>query len=366
MILNYINLIYRKIKIKNCVFNTKKPILLIINHHVIGDYILFRNFIESIKKSKKYSSYDICLYLNIINRDFETIDNKYVKEFIWSDFKRLKEDKKYLKKKLIEYNSRYFDIIFHTNFSRDPLIELITFAFNSKEKVAFDSDLCNTTRFWKLIGNLQYNKIISVPKNSIFEFEKNKLSFEKIIDEKIKFKKPFIEDKKIKRVIMPNSEKYVVISPGGGHKYKIWPEQKYIYVAKYLSKRYKVIIVDSKRNKLFDGIKGIINLTGKTSLIDLINIIKYSELLICNESSSVHIGVMTNVKKIICLSHGLIRGRFYPYPNKIFKNIEYIYPEKITFLNRLMQRKENDFIIRKINILSVIEIINKYLDKNDL
>ena len=49
----------------------------------IGDYILFRNFIEIIKRSTKYSSYEIDLLGNEIWSDLATRhDGKYITKFL--------------------------------------------------------------------------------------------------------------------------------------------------------------------------------------------------------------------------------------------------------------------------------------------
>ena len=57
---------------------TINSILLIRLDH-IGDYVLFRNYIELIKNSNKYKNYSITLLGNSVWKDFsEELDNKYI------------------------------------------------------------------------------------------------------------------------------------------------------------------------------------------------------------------------------------------------------------------------------------------------
>ena len=58
--------------------------LLLVRLDGIGDYILFRNFIEEIKKSRRFASYSITLCSNYNNKEIaENFDQNLIKDFIW-------------------------------------------------------------------------------------------------------------------------------------------------------------------------------------------------------------------------------------------------------------------------------------------
>src|ERR1700749_49017 len=64
--------------------------LLIIKNDLIGDYILFRNFLPYIKQSTKYQDHKIILIGNIAWKNIaETLDAEYYDEMIWVSFDKL-------------------------------------------------------------------------------------------------------------------------------------------------------------------------------------------------------------------------------------------------------------------------------------
>ena len=66
----------------------KQKSILIIRLDAIGDYVLFRNFIEILKKNKKYKDYKISLLGNIDWKDLSIdLDSEYIEEFFWLERK---------------------------------------------------------------------------------------------------------------------------------------------------------------------------------------------------------------------------------------------------------------------------------------
>ena len=94
----------------------------------------------------------------------------------------------------------------------------------------------------------------------------------------------------------------------------------------------KIIICGSQNDKRFaKKIRKISNLnfeikdlTGKTSLSRLMEIIGNSRLLITNDTSAVHIGAATKTKTLV-VGTGIFYGRFIPYP-KDYSWINTIFP----------------------------------------
>src|ERR1700744_3387262 len=65
-------------------FRRSKKRLLIIKTDAIGDFILFRNFIEIVKRSEKYGDYEIDLLANDLCRDIAlTYDASFISEFFF-------------------------------------------------------------------------------------------------------------------------------------------------------------------------------------------------------------------------------------------------------------------------------------------
>ena len=64
------------------------------------------------------------------------------------------------------------------------------------------------------------------------------------------------------------------------------------------------------------GEKNSLNYAGKTSLIELVELIRGAQILLSNETSAVHIAPLVNTKSI-CIVGGGHYGRFLPYPNQL-------------------------------------------------
>ena len=64
----------------------KTKSILLIRLDSIGDYVLFRNYIEELKKNEKYKDYSITLLGNNVWKSLSIeLDRKYVDSFIWLD-----------------------------------------------------------------------------------------------------------------------------------------------------------------------------------------------------------------------------------------------------------------------------------------
>lgn len=319
---------------KNIRLNT----LLLVRLDAIGDYILFRNFIEILKKSKKYCDYKITLCGNIIWKDLaETYDKSFLDNFIWIERRKFNWNPIY-RFKILRYINQYgFEIAIQPTYSREFFYgDAIIKASDAKERIGSEGDLSNITNQQKIISNKYYTELVPAKKESIFEFFRNKEFFEFVLEKKIELARPVF--KLNKRLIkLPTKNIYAVVFPGAGSKYRRWQSYKFAEVADYVYKkyRYNIIIAGSKKDKILaEDIKkksenrNIINLTGKITLTQLVHIIKNAKILISNETLAVHIAAAVGTKTI-CISTGFRFGRFDPYPKEIFNKIIYVYPDVI-------------------------------------
>ena len=63
--------------------------------------------------------------------------------------------------------------------------------------------------------------------------------------------------------------------------------------------------------------QSIYNLTGKTTLVELVSLVYNGSLLVSNETSAVHLAALLDTAIIIVVSNGNHLGRFIPYPKEI-------------------------------------------------
>ncbi len=325
---------------------TPEKRLLIFRHDGIGDYIMFRNFLEVLKKSDRFAGYKITLLGNAAWKDLaEFLDKDNIDEFIWLDKKKFTAYFFYRYKEFKEITSVKYDILIHP-FSRE--------FFNA------DNDLACLIKADKKIGSIRiprytkpykskilgiiYNELIADEENIRFEFYKNKIFFEKLLSEKINLNKPFINLPP--RSIPVSAAKYVsntesvlaskpasdtaydaasalleesdiksklgIPSPyatffiGASVKHRKWPPEYFAETALYLHNKYGLhIVLCGGKNEINDTAEfkkhfpaniladknSFTDTIGKISLIELLYIVKDASLVISNETMAPHIAM---------------------------------------------------------------------------
>ncbi len=313
--------------------NTKNKTLLIVRIEAIGDYFHFRNFLKTVKESKKYKDYKITLCGNIMYKDIaEIFDKNEIDEFIWINRKQFTDDKKYRKQVISDINSKGFHSAIQPNFSREFLIgDSIIRASNAIERIGSKGDTTNDIFIFKFISDLWYTRLLNIQASKIWEFDRNKAFFEKLLEQKIDLIVPTLN-------YPPKAkEDYIVIFPGAGEKIKQWPEDNFAKLINNITQKYdvKIKICGSSQDSVLadliienSNVLGIENLCGKTTLIELIDVISKCKILITNDSSAFHIGACLNTQTI-CLFMGRHYGRFAPYPKGYDEHLHYIYPDSI-------------------------------------
>jgi len=101
---------------------------------------------------------------------------------------------------------------------------------------------------------------------------------------------------------------YIVINPGGRSKSKLWAKEKFLKLCKKIinNYNYKILLVgdiddDKIARWIFQNInvnEKIVNLAGKTSLLQLTEVLRRAQLLITNDSGILHIGSAAKVSII--------------------------------------------------------------------
>ncbi len=366
--------ILNKITLKeNAPLNEKS--LLLIRIDAIGDYILFRNFLEVIRKSDNYKDYKITLLGNEAWKEIaEKLDGEFIDNFIWLNRKKFNRNPIYYYNKFKEILKNNYEDVINTTFSREfSYGDSIVKALVAKRKIGSTGDLSNISKRQKLTGDKYYTILIPANNRIMFEFYRNKEFFKSFLGVDINISRPHIDIKKISCTLnLP--DKFAVLYIGAGDVYRKWNYDNFIEVALYVKEilNLKIVICGGKDDvlhgdKIVNNVKGAINLCGKTSLIDMIYIIKNSDLLISNETFAPHMAVALDIKNIFVIYNGNYFGRFVPYPKEICKNYHVIYHPYIEKNLENYKKVSNIYgyesrlDINEITAKSVIENIEKKL-----
>ena len=323
------------IRFKGASVFVNKNTLLILRLDSIGDYVLFRNFIQILKTSEKYKDYRITLCGNLWWKDLaENLDGKYIDEFIWVDYFQMNNNPKYRFKIHKKIYFKKFEVLIHPSFSRDMLSDEIVINSGAKAKIGYNGDLTNLSQSQKNTNDLSYTHLIPSLSKYKFEFYRNRDFFEQLLSQKITLLKP--------KISYPKAiENKIVICPGAKDAFRRWSPKKFAQLCDMLKTEFpsdEFIICGSKQDSIFateimhNSEIHFYDSTGKLNLIELIQIIAQAKLVITNDSSPFHIAVALD-KKVICLSNGNNYGRFSPYPNQMYTNSSVIYPSEILTLS---------------------------------
>lgn len=335
--------------------------LLIIRLDSIGDYILIRNFFTSIKESKKYKNYKITLCGNIVWKNLaETFDGDVISDFIWIDRKKFNNNPVYKFRILKQIYLAGFNTVIDTTYTREILFgDSIVRTSKAKYKIGSTGSLDASVK-WKrnLITNRNYTRLIDTTDENIFEFYRNKLFIEKVIEEQVLINKPILVCDSIE-LKLPTDKKYVVVFPGAQESSRIWSAVNFDIVIKQLitNNNLIVILAGSPSDKRFlkamsfaQSSKHCFDMTGKTDLPRLAKLISQAELLISNETGSIHFAAAVGTK-FICISNGQRFGRFMPYPAEMNVNGIYVFPKEIE--DRI---KDTDYLKEKYRFNSSLDI----------
>jgi ADP-heptose:LPS heptosyltransferase len=352
----------------------KQNSILLIRLDAIGDYILFRNYIEILKNSLVYKDYKVTLLGNEAWKSLALeFDGGFIYKFIWLDRVKFSKNIFYRYKKLQEITNQGYEVILSPVYSRDFFYaDDIIRHTSAKEKIGSTGNLSNIQKWQKNISDKYYTRLIKANNRLMFEFDRNKEFFENLLNTTLSINKPSIvlKPKKLKFEL---PKKYAVLFIGSSNDFRKWNVKNFAEIGVYLKNNYDYDVVlcggigDSKESinfaKCFKD--KYVDLVGKTSLVDFLYVVNGSGLIISNDTSAAHCAVALQIKKIFVVSNGNHYGRFSPYPVQMYKNYYLILHPDIEKNISNYKGFSGDYEMNgnlDINDIKIEDVINK-LDK---
>lgn len=318
----------------------EKRELLLIEFSNIGDFVLKLGSIKKMKENQKTKKIDLICDISCKKIAQKT---EYFDEIIAVDRRKFLRKLIYryqILKKLKKLNYEIIINLFYSRniFSDDWIIKNIT----SEKKIGLIGDNINSNFY--MISNKWYTQLIETPKKKLFETERTNLLVKKILN--LKFENEYSDISNLFNEKFELSKNFVVIFLGASNLKRAYPLEKMAEVLKKIPPEIDLIFCGTKPElKLYEDLKKIVkfqnktlNLIGKTTLIESINIIKNSRFLIGNDSGPVHIASALKKKSICILGGGMNIGRFFPYKFSDREN----YSEEF-FLPRVIYEKKECF-----------------------
>lgn len=172
-----------------------------------------------------------------------------------------------------------------------------------KNKIIYQKDIHEVQRNLQLLGNQKQIKNWRI----IPEIKVDIKSIQKIDD----YLKQF------------GNKKLAAIAPGSVWKTKIYPEDYYCEIIKFLhSKNFEVVLIGGKTDlEICERIlskfeKGVAVSADKFSIVESIELLRNCEILICNDSAPTHMAMCADIPIVTIYCSTIPSFGFYPYNKK--------------------------------------------------
>lgn len=331
--------------------------LLLVRVDEIGDCMLWRPFIHEVVSSDTYQGYEFHF---CGNQSWKSLllcfDKEKFTKYFWMDKIAFKKRMGYRFRFLsLIYQERY-DIVINPTFSRDKRYDdSIVKAARSPLRLGMVANQESVSTYEIGYDKNFYTQLFDHPEKPIFEFYRNRLFSNFITSTESAITNTKVDQQCLPAVPYPLPEKYFVVFPGSRSKERIWPTENFIRVSQYLFENYGWTalvcgtVADTVYTDAFcEGYPYLMqNVTGQTSLTDMLAIFAKAQCLLSVDTGSVHLAAAVG-----CTVFGIFNGsqykRFAPYPTELAHNFYAIYPDEIE--NELAQdsiiRKKYEFVIR--------------------
>lgn len=215
-----------------------------------------------------------------------------------------------------------YNILLQPQFSKFPIADVLAAATrcNKRFSIAPPPEHGNSNPAWIKMTRFLYNRMIPSPEGNVSEFDYYGAFVRGICNADYRTEMPTLPCRG-QTFIQGN---YYVLYPGGSLKQKLWPADRFAKIADYVYQRtgfIGVILGAGSEQWISDKLKGqlsfltslaMIDLTGKTSMSDVIDIIGNAQFVVSNDTSGVHIAAATNTPSVATVG-GWLFGRFLPY-----------------------------------------------------
>ena len=287
----------------------------------IGDFIVW---LDSAKAYRGiYPSERIVLIANTSWAEF-AMTLPYWDEVLPVDplrFSRFGKYRFYCMKKISSYG---FSVAIHPGYSRrTSLGDSIVRATQATHKIAPVRDRMNSVvpDRERKIADAWYSRIVPSPPDEIMELDRNT---------------DFLNQMTGRRLFAPSLPKlppsqrshldlgaYFIVVPGAGWQGRMWRIANFCSVILRVREKYglRAVICGGSSEmtlcqRILDEVKGdAVNYAGKTSLLDLADLIAGARVVVTNETAAVHFATAVGTPSV-CIIGGGHFGRFVPYPEK--------------------------------------------------
>ncbi|MGC8750759.1 glycosyltransferase family 9 protein [Hydrotalea sp.] len=355
------------------------PKALIVRTDEIGDFVLWQSFIAEMVQCTLLQNYAVDFVGNTSIRTLFNLQAKnYFSNSIWLHKNAFKTNMLYRYKFLRNIYLGRYDIVINPIYSRAKRIDdSIVKAAKAKNTYGMFRNKQNYASYEQLYDFRLYKYLMPEMQKPVFEFYRNKAFTEFVTGKTSEVFKPTFPINIIhSNVTSRIYHDYFVIFPGSRHEKRIWPTENFVEVSNYLYERFNwMALVCGSRNDLQYSRSFVKqynhplkDLTNKTTLPELLLVLKNAKCLISVDTGSIHLAALVNTTTF-GVFNGSQYGRFAPYPEAFSNNIVAVYPHTIDDAvqkNDVKIMKKLEYVVNipyaDVTAIKMITTIKKFFD----
>lgn len=294
-------------------YRSNKVILLRLD--LIGDCTMFTSAASAIREFYKDREMTV-VCLAISKPIFIKLD--IFDRIICVDFSPHSIDYDKINDIIVELRAEQYDLLLQPQISKYPLADILGAAIKCNKRIAIEAKPGNSGVNWVKMTNFLYDNFVPYPRGVSSEFDYYGAFVRGIGDSGYKTTRPNLPYGP-QRLIEGN---YYVLFPGASMSQKFWPAERFARIANHIYEKTGLLgVILGVEQWVSDKVKdhlnpttamAVVDLTGTTSMLDVIDIIGNARFVVSNDTSGVHIACATNTPSVVNVG-GWHFGRFLPY-----------------------------------------------------
>lgn len=329
--------------------------ILVVRVDEIGDYMLWRSFISDICNAPAYQGFQIHFCGNQSWRTiFNALDADGFSNVFWLDKIRFKKNLLYRYRFLKMIFREGYDTVINPTFSRDKRYDdSIVAAARAQHRIGMIANTESVQPYERGYDAALYTRLFDHPEKPLFEWYRNQLFTAVVTGSPPASKNTRIDIRRLPPFETPGTT-YFVVFPGSRSRSRIWPASSFQRVASFLSENYgwTAVVCGTTADKeytdaFFGGYKhACIDMTGRTSLTDMLRLFAGATCLLSVDTGSVHLAAASGCT-VFGVFNGSQYGRFAPYPKALADNFYAVYPDDVEadIMNAETLKAKYEFVV---------------------
>ena len=322
-----------------------RPKLMIIRLDDIGDYLLFRNQLQSYRGSDRWNKHHITLLGNNSWRAlFDTFDRQAVDDVIWVDKGKALTSAAYRLELWKRLRAEGFETVIAPSRTR-PLVldDLCMLAAAPARSIGAVNTYLHQS--WNQVSDGLYQELFKPANSRVHEFFFNGAFAEWCCGRRFAGGRPALAvapaqfaaaDTPWTRAVDGIARSYIVCFVGATTRSKRWPVNRWIEFIELYQRAYsgRVVIAGNSRREmeaaaLIEARTGAQCIAGRVSLLELSSCVAGASAVISNDTMAAHLAVSCNRPTVI-VANGVNYERFTDYAEAGINGVATVYPAVFT------------------------------------